>query len=204
MPDYVNILVEVVVTLGVINRVPAAIPEHNVFCYSTVAHILTLSVNLFFGPKSGFKNTCRSRTVFGLVISGSGRVQASKWGPFTTPCGYVCRSQQGEIERMHPPLTISKYRLKSFCEVSYADFRPNVFGAGKMISMEILVGEGWGCNDACMMPSSIKNICSFSKKWKCARKMLIVFVTLSDSNKTSNRAVTHTSYKAHDSWSVLV
>ena len=78
MPDYVNILVEVVVILGVINRVPAAIPEHNVFCYSTVAHILTLSVNLFFGPKSGFKNTCRSRTVFGLVISGSGRVQASK------------------------------------------------------------------------------------------------------------------------------
>jgi len=49
-----------------------------------------------------------------------------------------------------------------------------------------------------MMPSSIKNICSFFKKWKCARKIFIVFVTLSDLNKTSNRAVTHTSYKMHE------
>jgi len=58
---------------------PAAVPEHNVFCYSAVAHILTPSVNLAFGPKSGFKNKCRVRPGFGLVISGSGRVQASKW-----------------------------------------------------------------------------------------------------------------------------
>jgi len=58
--------------------------EHNVFCYSAVAHISTPSVNLTFGPKSGFKNKCRPRAGFGLVISASGRVQASKWGPFTT------------------------------------------------------------------------------------------------------------------------
>jgi len=45
---------------------------------------------------------------------------------------------------------------------------------------------------ACTMPSSIKKICSFFKKRKCARKIFIVFVTLSDMNKTSNRAVTHT------------
>jgi len=31
------------------------------------------------------------------VISGSGRVQASKWGPFTTLCGFVGRGQQAEI-----------------------------------------------------------------------------------------------------------
>jgi len=47
-------------------------------------------------------------------------------------------------------------------------------------------------------PSSIKNICSFFKKLAYARKILIVFVTLSDLNKTSNRAVTHTSYKMHE------
>jgi len=72
------VLVKVVVILGVINRVPAAISEHNVFCYSAVAHILTPSVNLAFGSKSGFKNKCRARAGFGLVISGSCRVQTSK------------------------------------------------------------------------------------------------------------------------------
>jgi len=50
---------------------------------------------------------------------------------------------------------------------------------------------------ACMMPSNIKKICSFFKKRKCARKIFIVFVTSSDFNKTSNRAVTHT-YKTHE------
>jgi len=47
-----------------------------------------------------------------------------------------------EIERIHPPPTNSKYRLKLFCEVGYANFRPNVFGAGKRISIQILVGVG--------------------------------------------------------------
>jgi len=49
-----------------------------------------------------------------------------------------------------------------------------------------------------MMPSSIEEICSFFKKRKCARKIFIIFVTLSDMNKTTNRAVTHT-YKMHES-----
>ena len=148
-----------VVILGVINRVPAAIPEHKVFCYSAVAHILTPSVNLAFESKSGFKNKCRARAVFGLVISGSGRFQASKWGPFTTLCGYVCRGQQREILRMHPPPTNSKYSLKSFCEVGYDNFRPNVFGAGKRISLEILVGvrlHAW-------CPVALKRFVVFSK-----------------------------------------
>jgi len=52
--------------------------------YPAVAHILTHSVNLAFGPKSGFKNKCRARAGFGLVISGLGRVRASKCGTFTT------------------------------------------------------------------------------------------------------------------------
>ena len=49
-------LVAVVTIFGVINRVSATTPAHNVFCYSAVAHILTPSVNLAFRPKSGFKN----------------------------------------------------------------------------------------------------------------------------------------------------
>jgi len=126
----------------VINRVPATTPAHNVFCYSAVAHIITSSVNLAFELKWGFKNKCRAWAGFGLVISSSGRVQASKWGPFTTLCGYVGRGQQGVIEMTHPTPTSTKNRCKSFCEVGYANFRPNVFVAGKRISMEILVGVG--------------------------------------------------------------
>jgi len=96
--------------------------------------------------------------------------------------------QQGEIERIRPPPTNSKNRLKSFCEVGYTNFRPNAFSADKRISMEILVGVGLHA----LMPSCIKKICSFFKKRECARKIFIVFVTLSDLKKTSNRAVTHT------------
>jgi len=56
---------------------------------------------------------------------------------------WVCmhRPTRG-IQRKHPPPTTSKNRFKSFCEVGYANFRPNVFAAGKRISMEILVGLG--------------------------------------------------------------
>jgi len=68
----------VVAIFGVINRVPATTPAHNVFCYSAVGHILTPLVNLAFEPTWGFKNKCRTRAGFGLVISGSGWVQASK------------------------------------------------------------------------------------------------------------------------------
>ena len=101
MPDYANVLVNVVVILGVINRVPAAIPEHNVFCYSAVAHILTPSANLAFGYKSGFKIKCRTllQICVGMYL--------------------LCRVQQGEIERIHPSPTNSKYRLKSFCEANF-------------------------------------------------------------------------------------
>ena len=66
MPDYVNILVQVVAIFGVINRVPTITPAHNVFCYSTVGHILTPSVNLLFGPNSGFKNKCWAAAVVGV------------------------------------------------------------------------------------------------------------------------------------------
>jgi len=48
-----------------------------------------------------------------------------------------------------------------------------------------------------MMPSRIKKICSFVNKRKCVRIIFIVFVTLSDLNKSSNRAVTHI-YKMHE------
>ena len=78
MPDYANVLVKVVAIFGVIKRVPATTPANNVFCYSAVAHIVTPLVNLAFRPISGFKNKCRTRAGFRLVISGSGRVQASK------------------------------------------------------------------------------------------------------------------------------
>jgi len=57
-----------VAIFGVINRVPAT--AHSVFCHSAVAHILTPSVNLAFRPKSRYKNKCRARTGFGLMISG--------------------------------------------------------------------------------------------------------------------------------------
>jgi len=43
--DYANGLVKVVAIFGVITRVPATAPAHNVFCYSAVAHISTPSGN---------------------------------------------------------------------------------------------------------------------------------------------------------------
>ena len=107
---------------------------------------------------------------------------------FATLCGCVGRDQQGEIERIHPVPTNGKNRL------NYANFKPNV--------LLLVRGYHWRFGRggaACMMPSSIKKICSFFKKRKCAGKIFIVFVTLSDLNKTSNRAVTHT-YKMHENW----
>jgi len=73
VPDDANGLVKVFAIFGVINRVPATAPAHNVFCCSAVAHILTLSETLAFRPKSGFRNKRRARVGFGLVISVSGR-----------------------------------------------------------------------------------------------------------------------------------
>ena len=153
---------------GVINRVPASTPAHDVFCYSAVAHILTSSVNLAFELILGFKNKCQAWAGFGLVISSSGRVQASKRGPFTTLCGYVCREQQVEIERMHPPPTSTKNRLKSFREVGYDNFRPNVFVAGKRISVEILVGVGLHA----WCPVALKRFVAFSKNGNVQEKHL--------------------------------
>jgi len=91
VPDYANDLDKVVAIFLSDKpcRIPATTPAHNVFCYYAVAHILIPSVNLAFRPESSFNNKCRARVGFGLVILGSGRVQMSKWGPFTTLCGYV-------------------------------------------------------------------------------------------------------------------
>jgi len=50
----------------------------------------------------------------------------------------------------------------------------------------------------------LKRFVAFSKKRKCASKIFIVFAAFSELNKTSNRAVTHTSYKMHENWSVLL
>jgi len=138
------------------------------FWYSAVAHILTPSVNFAFGSKSGFKNKCRARAAYGLDISGSGRVQFWKWGPFATLCVHLGMGQQGEIEMMHPSPTNSKNRLKSFCEVGYANYRLNVFTADKRISMEILVGVdlyAW-------YPVELKILVAFSKNGNVQEKYL--------------------------------
>ena len=123
-----------VAIFGVIYRVPATTPAHSVICYSAVAHILTSSVNLAFMPKSGFKNKCRACNL------GLGPGSGFKMRTFCNSLWVCIQGQQGEIKRIHPPPTNSKNRLKSFCEVGYANFRPNVFAAGKRILVEILVG----------------------------------------------------------------
>jgi len=78
--------------------------------------------------------------------------------------------------------------------------------------MEIWLGVGlhvW-----CSVAKDLKHF----KEQKCARKVFsyntlqytyrtlqfIVFLRLSNLNKTSNRAVTHTSYKIHENWCVLL
>jgi len=71
----------------------------------------------------------------------------------------VCRGQQGENERIQPPPTNSKNRLKSFCEIGYANFRPNVFAAGKRMLMEILVGVGLHAR----WPVALKRFAAFLK-----------------------------------------
>ena len=74
-----------VAIFGVINRVPAPTPAHNVFCYSAVAHLLTPSVNLAFKPNSRFKSKCRARAGFGL-----GRGSGFKMRSFYSSV-WVCR-----------------------------------------------------------------------------------------------------------------
>jgi len=114
-------------------------------------------------------------------MSGSGQIGACDFGlwpgsrikmrPFTTLCGYVCRGQQGEIERIHPQPSNSKYKLKSFCELSYANFRPNAFAAGKRISMEIFVGVR--LHSQC--PIALKRFVTFSKSGNVQEKYLSSF-----------------------------
>jgi len=78
----------------------------------------------------------------------------------------IGKGQQGEIERIRPPPTNSRNRLKSFCEVGYANFRPNAFSAGK----RIINGDFGMGGAACMMPSSIKKICSFFQKTEMCKE----------------------------------
>jgi len=73
-----------------------------------------------------------------------------------------------EIEKIHPPPTKRKNRLKSFCEVGYANFRPNVLAAGKRISMKILVGVG--LHSCC--PASLKRFVAFSRNANVQEKYL--------------------------------
>jgi len=68
VPDYANALFKVVAIFGVINRVPAITPAHNLLSYSAVAPILTPLVNLAFRSKSGFKNKCRARARAGFKV----------------------------------------------------------------------------------------------------------------------------------------
>ena len=75
--------------------------------------------------------------VFRACDFGFGSGSSFKKGLFTTLCGYVCKGQQGEIARIHRPPTNGKNRMKSFCEVGYANFRSNVFAAGKTISVNM-------------------------------------------------------------------
>ena len=192
-------------------------PNTTFFCYSSVAHTSTPSVNLALGSKSGFTNKCRARAGkracdFGLRRGSGlkirpfyeGRNQGSKGAQFpggeslwrrrmtawsagksqqvtstfintvhflakdlrlehggakhaSCPGRHLtllrpCRSQlsvgtyagankgrwKGYI--LHP--SNSKYKLTSFSEIGYSNFRPNVSGACKRISMEILIGVG--------------------------------------------------------------
>ena len=78
------------------------------------------------------------------------------------------KGQQGEIERIRPPPTKSENRLKSFCEIVYANFGPNDFSFGKRLSMKLLVGVGLHAR----CPVALKRFVAFSKKQKCARKYL--------------------------------
>ena len=71
------------------------------------------------------------------------------------------------VERIHPPPTNSKNRSKSFCEVGYANFMPNVFAAGKKVSMEILVGVGMHAQ----CPVALKRFVAFSKNGNVQEKI---------------------------------
>ena len=94
---------------------------------------------------SGLNRASKINVGFDLVRAydfGFGSGSDFKIRPFYNSVWVCMQGQHGEIERKHPPPTTTKNRFKSFCEVGYANFRPNVFAEGKRISMEILVGVG--------------------------------------------------------------
>ena len=108
MPDYANVLVKVVAIFGVINRVPATTPAHNVFLLRSCAYLNSPN-KLAFGPKSGFKNKCRVRACDFGFGSGSGLQMRSFYNSV-----WVCmHGSNWEFERIQPPPTNSKNRLKS-------------------------------------------------------------------------------------------
>jgi len=62
----------------------------------------------------------------------------------------------------------AKYQKVSFCEVGYANFRPNVFVAVKRISVEILVAVG--LHEWC--PVALKRFVVYSKNGSVQEKYL--------------------------------
>jgi len=92
----------------------------------------------------------------------SSRVRACDFGvgpgsdfkirPFYNSVGMYAGTNKGSLKGyiLHPP---------SFCEVGYANFRPNVFAAGQRISTEILVGVGLHAR----CPVASKGFVAFSK-----------------------------------------
>jgi len=81
---------------------------------------------------------------------------------------FIQGANKGAIEKIHPPPTNSKNRLKSYCEVGYASFRPNVFAAGKRISVKVLVGVGLHAQ----CPVALKRLVAFSKHKNMQEKYL--------------------------------
>jgi len=59
-------LVKVIAISGVIKPCTWSYTQTLRFWYPAVAHIFTHTANLASGPKSGFKNKCRTRAGFGL------------------------------------------------------------------------------------------------------------------------------------------
>jgi len=146
---------------GVISHVLATTPAHNAFCYSAVAHILTPSVKFAFRLKSGFKNKCRGRAGFGPGF---------KMRPFSNSV-WVCRqgpARGGWKDTSSAPPTNNKNVLKSFCEVGYANFRPNAFSAGKRTSIKILVEVGLHA----WCPVAFKRFVAFLKNGNVPEKYL--------------------------------
>jgi len=113
---------------------------------------------------------------------------------------------------IHPSAV--KINCKSSCEAAYANFDQTFFATVRGYQWRF--GQGWGS----MHDAQEEKVCSIFKERKFARKIysyqtlpydiiyrtlqFIVFLTLSNLNKTSKRAVTHASYKMHENRCVLL